>query len=236
MLDEFFASGEEHINHVLAVVEKQFGSHLNSSALDFGCGVGRLVLPLSKIHTKVSGVDVAPSMIAEAQQNCRTFGVKNVDFFLSDDRLSEVKGEYDLVHSVIVLQHIPRKRGEKIIKRLMQLTRPRGGVLVIHVNLIRNASAIRKVVNQMRKNFRPLHWLINCVQGKPLNEPLMQMNCYNVNRILLDAYQLGFEEFFIERFHNHVEKLHNNEYPGILLYAKRDGLAFVDKKRASLNG
>lgn len=213
-LEEFFESGQSHINHVLSVVEEHFGNKLMAAALDFGCGVGRLVLPLSRIYTKVSGVDVAPSMIEEAHKNCQAFDVNNVNFFRSDDQLSEVNGEYDLVHSVIVLQHIPRRRGEKIIRRLMQLTKPAGGILVIHVNLTRNASVIRKVINYGRRNFWPLDWFVNFTQGKSINEPFMQMNSYNLTRIILDAYQYGFEQFFMERFHN-------DEYPGILLYAKR---------------
>ena len=60
------------------------------SALDFGCGVGRLLVPLARRCPSVVGVDVADSMLAQARARCDAVGVTNVRLLKSDDRLSRV--------------------------------------------------------------------------------------------------------------------------------------------------
>src|SRR5947209_8593800 len=63
---DFFASGEQHIDFVLATVRDHLdGGFAPRSALDFGCGVGRMVVPLARRCGRVVGVDVADAMLAE---------------------------------------------------------------------------------------------------------------------------------------------------------------------------
>lgn len=67
--EDFFSSGFNYINHVInnirSYIDKDFTP---KKALDFGCGVGRLVIPLSKIANEVTGVDISASMLNEAQK------------------------------------------------------------------------------------------------------------------------------------------------------------------------
>lgn len=191
--DEFFASGRIHMERVLAMAVGHFGEMASrESALDFGCGVGRLVIPLARSFDHVTGVDVSPAMIGTAQQNCFEYGINNVEFVLSDDELTRVKGEFDFIHSYIVLQHIPTRRGEQIIRRLLNRL-GKEGILAIHFPLVRKASMGRKFINSVRKNFSLLSVLANIVQRKPWNEPFMQMNSYDVNRILMLLSEHGIK-------------------------------------------
>jgi 2-polyprenyl-3-methyl-5-hydroxy-6-metoxy-1,4-benzoquinol methylase len=112
--DEFFRSGEEHIKGVFDTIWRVFEKDFTPRrSLDFGCGVGRLVLPLAQRSGHVLGVDISPSMLAEAQKNCTK--LQNCSFALTDGKLSEAIGTFDLVHSFIVFQHIPQDRGQRII-------------------------------------------------------------------------------------------------------------------------
>src|SRR4051812_40383981 len=65
-LDEFFASGERHVAQLLDAIRNHVlpDPSLND-ALDFGCGVGRLVLPLATRYRAVTGIDIADAYIAE---------------------------------------------------------------------------------------------------------------------------------------------------------------------------
>ena len=68
---EFFQSGCDHIKFVLEKVRKHLDQYFKiSNALDFGCGVGRLTIPMAEIADHVVGIDVSGSMLREAVRNC----------------------------------------------------------------------------------------------------------------------------------------------------------------------
>ena len=49
VLDEFFASGEHHVEHVYSVIRAAIRPEFKPDrVLDYGCGVGRLVAPLAR--------------------------------------------------------------------------------------------------------------------------------------------------------------------------------------------
>ena len=195
---EFFESGIDHINRILKLVSDKYGEmNAEKSALDFGCGVGRLIPPLSRHFSHVTGVDISLSMLSEAKINCNLQGLKNVTLVQSDDNLSRVSGLFDFVHTYIVLQHVPVKRGEVIIGRLLQLVRP-GGVAALHMTFMRKASTLRKFVNSARKYFPPLSIAINLIQGSKWNEPFMQMNSYDINQVFKIFIEKGMEQIFVE--------------------------------------
>ena len=211
----FFASGAEHIVALMKTVENALGPIRRGRALDFGCGVGRLVLPLRRQagFSHVSGVDVSPSMLEEAAKNARDQGVAGTDFVLSDDSLSRLAGEFDFVHSFIVLQHIPVARGEYIISQLIKRLAP-GGAAALHVPFARPLRASRAIASFMRKQFKPVHIFANVLQRRPWSEPLMQMNCYNLNAI--------FQAFFAQGIRNvSVELLVDGGNVGGYLFVRR---------------
>ena len=124
---EFFASGQWHMDSVLQWCRTRFDPAFTPRrVLDFGCGVGRLLIPFAAVAEEVVGVDVSPSMLAEARKNCDNRGLVNVVLVGSDDELSQVQGEFDLVHSAITLQHIDVARGRIIFKRLIECLAPDG--------------------------------------------------------------------------------------------------------------
>src|SRR5688572_3525296 len=67
-LDRFFASGEQDVARVLELAHRAAGPGFTpAKVLDHGCGVGRLVVPFARAAERVVGVDVSPSMLAEAR-------------------------------------------------------------------------------------------------------------------------------------------------------------------------
>ena len=67
--EEFFATGDIFISGLLAKLEHHFGPVARGRALDHGCGVGRLSLPLAAAFRDVVALDVAPAMLDEARAN-----------------------------------------------------------------------------------------------------------------------------------------------------------------------
>lgn len=180
---EFFKSGEEHVALVLSTIRQRLDSSFSPvDALDFGCGVGRIAIPLARACQHVVGVDVAPKMLEEAQRNCGAQGVGNVTFELSDDELTSVTGRFDLIHSFIVFQHIRPSRGEALLKAMIARLNE-NGVGALHFTYGRRAPRLRKVVHSMRKSLPLVNNLVNLVQGRPIGFPMMEMNNYNLSRI-----------------------------------------------------
>lgn len=194
---ELLETGRVHVQRVLSMAISQFGEISRSSALDFGCGVGRLVIPLASEFEHVTAVDVSLGMLETAKQNCSERGISNVDFVPSDDQLSQVTCSFDFIHSYLVFQHIKVRRGEEIITQLLKRLNDEG-VLAIHFPFACKASLIRKFAHFLRRNFSPFSMLANVVRAKRWNEPFMQMNGYDVNRVLTLISGCGIKDVFLE--------------------------------------
>ena len=76
-------------------------------ALDVGCGVGRWSRLLAARGAEVTGVDLSPTMIAEARRRAVEDGVaERCRFEVQDLCDLSIAGTFDLVLGVTVLQHI----------------------------------------------------------------------------------------------------------------------------------
>jgi len=108
--EEFFASGAAEVSHVMQQAARLGAPRQRRSALDFGCGVGRLTRALAGQFDYCVGVDIADSMLRQAREWHR--GWPSCQFLLNttgDLRQFEDRA-FDLVYSTIVLQHLPRMR------------------------------------------------------------------------------------------------------------------------------
>jgi ubiquinone/menaquinone biosynthesis C-methylase UbiE len=193
-LEQFFETGHAHVDRVLNIASTHFGAVRMESCLDFGCGVGRLVVPFASRFKKVVGVDVSPSMIKEAADNCERFGIGNAQFART---LTDVSDSFDLVHSYIVLQHMPVSKGFAAMDTLIRKTKP-GGQCFIHFSIGRNAGFARRLATFGRKNIKPVHYALNVLEGKKINEAYMQSNDYSLNRCTAWLYDRGIRQLWIE--------------------------------------
>jgi len=196
---EFFASGSVHMAELLQRIETTLGPVARGRALDFGCGVGRLAIPLRRDvgFAEVVGVDISESMLHEARRNAQEAGLGQICFVPSDDELSRIDGAFDFVHSFIVLQHIPVVRGEVIVGQLVKRLAP-GGVAALQMPFARRSGPLRSLANYTRVHVRPLHMLGNVVQGRPWNEAPMQMNHYDLNRLFVILHECGLARVTVE--------------------------------------
>lgn len=124
----FFETGVAEIAEVLTTAQALWPVHFGT-AIDFGCGVGRLSQALAAHFERVIGVDVAESMIRMAIElnrfRDRCEYVQNV----APD-LSFLPDAYaDLVYSSITLQHLVPDLACRYIREFFRVARP--GALVI---------------------------------------------------------------------------------------------------------
>jgi SAM-dependent methyltransferase len=207
--DAFFSSGHAHAAHVLATIRVHIDpGFAPQRALDFGCGVGRVLVGLADIAPDVLGIDVSPSMLAEARRNCNELGIPHVKLALSDDELSAVDGDFDLVHTFIVLQHLEITRGRRLFQKLLRRIRP-GGVGALHVTF--GLATLDKTFGQPETAPAPLAqppkgigWIRPRSAPPPPTppdanaDPEMQMNWYPMSELMYLMKAEGAEHFFAE--------------------------------------
>src|SRR5262249_42708883 len=122
------SAGDEDARHTIRVLRQLAGpAFLSDRILDFGCGAGRLTIPLARIAFHVTGVDSSAARIDEARANCERAGVSNVDFVVSDADLSSVNGPFQVVHSHFAFQHIPPAAGYLLVDAVLERVTTRGG-------------------------------------------------------------------------------------------------------------
>ena len=117
----FFATGESDVENSLGIL-KELGVELKfGTALDFGCGVGRLTRALSGRFDKVLGLDVSASMIDEARR--RNSDRPNIEFRVNTGETipTITAGAIDFAYSRLVLQHVPTVIAARYVSELVRV-------------------------------------------------------------------------------------------------------------------
>jgi 2-polyprenyl-3-methyl-5-hydroxy-6-metoxy-1,4-benzoquinol methylase len=130
--DEFLASGVTEISNALGHLRTLNIDVARGSALDFGCGVGRLSEALADHFDHVTGIDIAPKMIEEAlRYSTHTDKCSYVHNTHPDLRIFP-SGSFDFVYSNIVLQHMHPKYSSEYIREFVRVL-VKGGIALFQI-------------------------------------------------------------------------------------------------------
>jgi ubiquinone/menaquinone biosynthesis C-methylase UbiE len=204
-LSAFFNSGREHVTRLMQAVRELQPQFTPGTAIDFGCGVGRVTIPLAETSARVLAVDVSEKMLEEARKNCAREGLQNVTFLITREFLQLADASADFVHSFIVLQHIPPSHGYKLIEKLLSVLQ-NGGIGALHVTFRDARSLLLRLLSWSKKNIPGAVQLTNVLRGQPLNYPAMQMYAYDLGRIFKMLHEAGCHKV-LAHFTNHGQHL-----------------------------
>lgn len=128
---EFFATGEAEVDRLLSSAPLGHPRG-RDSALDFGCGLGRLAPAISRRFGAYCGVDISESMVRQAERLHSSLA--NCTFMAAADQSVDVFGAatFDLVVSVLVFQHVPVASTRAYLRSLVRVLKP-GGLLVVQL-------------------------------------------------------------------------------------------------------
>ncbi len=128
---EFMATGREEFDTWLSWLGEFGLTPRDGRALDFGCGAGRMTQALARHFRSVDGVDIAPSMVALAEATNQSPSVR---FFHHDqpDLSLFPDGCFDLVYSMLVLQHIRPEFTRRYLREFARVLAP-GGILAFQL-------------------------------------------------------------------------------------------------------
>jgi len=146
--ERFFATGVDMVATMLEHAGSWGRPSPRGTALDFGCGVGRLTRALAPHFKRAYGLDVAPTMIDEAIR--LDAGSSGATFVLHDrDDLRRFEsGTVDFVSCLLVLQHLPSRDAIEGYLREFVRVLSAGGVAVVqlpvHVPPAERRSTLRR--------------------------------------------------------------------------------------------
>ena len=184
---EFFASGRQEIADVMQYLA---GLHLDGPrqrALDFGCGVGRLTRALAARFAKATGVDIAPSMNAQAQaldleHRCDFVLNARADLSMFPDNT------FDFIYSNIVLQHMRPEYSTAYIREFCRVLAP-DGVAVFQLPSKHKPPAKRRswkdlvrplIPSLVLRWYRYRHRAVSPVEAAPPQPARARMEMYTV--------------------------------------------------------
>lgn len=152
--EEFLATGERDVAAMHSLLRHRAKAPVEfRHVLDFGCGAGRLTLAWSHRAQMATGVDIAATMVERARQ--LTANRSNVRFHQSPhpDLRGFPDGTFDLVTSLICLQHMPWELARGYVREFGRVCEP-GGWVVFQLPAARKArtntaSIRRKLVDAL---------------------------------------------------------------------------------------
>ncbi len=214
--EDFWTSGELHVARVLDTIRRQFDPAFSPrSVLDFGCGVGRLLRPFAGEADEVVGVDVSSTMRSLAMATLREQGIEHGRVVATTGELVEQRCSFDLVHSVLVFQHLRRHVGEEEFARLVSLLAP-GGYGALHFYLGRDVPWFRRVVGTARARYRIVNVLVSTVRGSPTTKALpYEMNAYDVRSLVVRLLEAGISQVWVEAWSD-------GQGSDVMLFFRRD--------------
>jgi SAM-dependent methyltransferase len=129
--EAFYSTGVADVEADLAQVALLQPVLPKRSALDFGCGAGRLTQALAGHFSRVTGVDISRQMVALARRHNRNERVAYVHNGRSDLK-AFAGGSFDFVYSRITLQHVAPRYSRRYLREFVRVLSP-GGVAMIQV-------------------------------------------------------------------------------------------------------
>ena len=126
---EFFATGAHEVGVFMRQAEAWGVPLSRRSALDFGCGIGRLTQALAGHFDHVYGVDISSKMIELARQHNRHGQRCEYLWNPAGDLSRFADGSIDMIYSWITLQHMRPRYARRYIQEFLRVLAP-GGLLV----------------------------------------------------------------------------------------------------------
>ena len=191
---QFFHTGKDNISEFFEYLSDIRVAIPRLHALDFGCGVGRLTQALAPNFDNVAGVDIAPSMIKLAQQHNRFEGRCRYYLNERDDLALFKDASFDLVFSILVLQHIHPQYVRRYLAEFLRVLAPRGVLYFQLPSRYLGGEDTQVAMDKYRENISRGHrvrTLVKNVTPQPLQqlyrtvrdwnkEPMMEM--YGIER------------------------------------------------------
>ncbi|MDO9097357.1 MAG: methyltransferase domain-containing protein, partial [Candidatus Methanoperedens sp.] len=101
------------------IVAKYIAQRLKTDIIaDLGCGIGGQVIFFAKECKKVYAVEISPQKLEFAKENCKLYGVNNVEFIPGDALSEEVKTQVSDADIIFSDPARPLSEKERTLEKL----------------------------------------------------------------------------------------------------------------------
>ncbi|HUP61655.1 MAG TPA: methyltransferase domain-containing protein [Thermoanaerobaculia bacterium] len=198
-LREFFESGEAYVDGVLGRISDMSGGSNVRTVLEFGCGPGRLVCAFARRGFEVTAVDVSPTMLALARQNCEARNVRRIRFQSVEEYLQSGQ-TFDMVNATLVLQRMPPRHGYRILEQLISRVAPDG---YLHIQLPYRSyrDCLSSALMVARRHSEAVNKVVNVLRHRPADADVAGVEVYSLDEIfaLLSAGKLDVRKVDLSR-------------------------------------
>lgn len=178
----FFETGEADVERLIASIRAADRDAALHTALEFGCGPGRLIPAFLRRGIAVTAVDISPRMLHLAEENTKRFN-GTATFVEQSTFLADASQRFDLVNAARFLQHVPASHGAELVRTLASRVR-RGGYLHLDLPFRTTRSAASRTALALRANVAPLNALANAAKRRPLDAPVAPVHIHSLDTIL----------------------------------------------------
>jgi SAM-dependent methyltransferase len=184
---EFFETGAALVDYMFRVIQERLAPDFApTSILEYGCGIGRLAIPLAQRAARRSGtvvaVDRSPAMLGFARREAERHRISNIVFatpaaFRADNRV------FDFVSCYLVLQRMREDDGRRLIGELLGRLAP-GGIAVVSIPYRSTVGPAVRALRSVRERLPFVNSLINVLRRKPAADPFIASHTYDLSRVV----------------------------------------------------
>ena len=207
---EFFAGGETLVDFMWRTIQLRLAPDFAPTAiLEYGCGPGRLAIPLARRAARragaVTAVDRSPAMLGAARAEADAHGVRNI-VLCEPDQLFSQKSRFDFIVCYLVLQRMPPRDGLALVRALIDRMVP-GGVGVFQFPYRVAASSVVAGTRWLREHVPGVNRLANVLRGQSASQPFIPTHVYRVEEVLAILDRAGAPAYLTFEDHGAVSSV-----------------------------
>jgi SAM-dependent methyltransferase len=220
---EFFASGDTLVEFLWRTIKLRLAPDFAPTAiLEYGCGPGRLAIPLARRAARrrgtVTAVDRSPGMLGVARREAEAAGIDAIQFD-EPEALFARTSQFDLIVCYLVLQRLPPSEGLELVRRLLGRI-VTGGVGVFQFPYRSSARPLVSSTRWLREHVPGVNSLTNVARGRPSSQPFVPTHPYVIEDVLTLFEQAGFPATYVA-FDDHAD------VSSVIVFAERP----LDRRR-----
>ncbi|MDB5974301.1 MAG: methyltransferase type 12 [Nevskia sp.] len=174
-IDRFWASGVSEAE----ILKKTLARHgyaqiTDKICVEYGCGVGRVTVPLAKACRHVHAYDISKAHLSLAETRASSEATNNVTFHLCSENLAEPLQKCDIFYSRLVFQHNPPPIIKLLIQQSLRSLRPKG-IAVFQVPTYISNYRFRAAQYLQKNNVRDME--MHCLPQQVIFEIINNEEC-----------------------------------------------------------